>query len=362
LAEQLRQLDGGSPDVDGLRKEAETGLERERLATLQALRAAVEAGTHAVELGRLDEADGHAARAAALAEQLGADAAAAPAAALKASLDRARRAASQVANADAQFAAGRRREAIEALEAFRLKEPDATGISEAIARLVSESNRLAELERRRAQTAAHLAAAEQAWAAENAVAAREEASRALALEPALDRARELVILARVHVRRTADHQTRLSKSRQTLLDARASLDEGHFSHCVAQAEAALVMEETAAEAAELLDEAVRREIEHRVENRRQRAARDDGRAVERHLGEALAALQSGDWDHAANACEAVLAAQASNAEARAIFDQALRRVPVASGAAGGSTAQTGQREATGKTDTPKDRHRISGTR
>ncbi|MCX6538139.1 MAG: serine/threonine-protein kinase [Acidobacteria bacterium] len=351
VAEQLRQLNGGGPKADMLREEAESGIERERFARLHALRNAVDAGMRAVELGRLDEAEDHVVRAEALAEELGSDSAAAPAASLRANLDRARRAMAQVVDSQAQFDAGCRHEAIEALEAFRAKEPDAPGVGDALARLVAESDRLAELERRRAQAATHLAAAEEAWAGANAIATRDEATSAFSLEPTLDRARELVMDARVHLRRAADHQARLSRAQQALADARASLDEGQFSRGATQAEAALLMDETAAEAAALVLEALRRESDQRTQNLRTRTERGGRREVERSLLNARSALRFHNWNRAAEACEAVLAAEALNAEARAIFAQALRRVPASDDAAGSADAQQAQDDSARETDT-----------
>lgn len=145
--------------------------------------------------------------------------------------------------------------------------------------------------------------------------------------------------ARVHLRRDADHQARLSRAHQSLADARASLDDGQFSRGAAQAEAALLMDETTPEAAALVLDVLRRESDQRMQNLRTRTERDGRREVERSLQNARSALRSREWDRAAEACEAVLAADALNADARAIFAQALRRAPAANEPAGSASAE-----------------------
>jgi serine/threonine-protein kinase len=325
LAEQVRELDPSGARADALRKEAETAIERERAARSQALTAALEDGKRALEMGRIDDAEGCVGRAEAWGQELASEAALAEAADLRAAVTKSRRASTRVAAAQSLFDSGRRSEAIEALRSFGALEGDAPGLAQALDRLLAEARRIEELEQQKAKAAAHLLAADRAWAEGLDEAVIEEALAAVALDPALDRAYDLVVDARVHARRMADLQASVSASRQALTEARALLDQGMAERAATKAEPAVLVEETASEASAFILEALKLESGRRIEALRSQLLKDRQRGARQNLDEALRALRQGQWDDATDAAASVLAADEGQAVARAAFRQALRK-------------------------------------
>jgi hypothetical protein len=323
LARQLSAFDRADPRFSALREEAEAGLEQERAARQQALTAAIADLRRAIQAGRFSEAEAHLVRAGAHAQELGTPAAREQVASMQGSLERARRSFAELARAQSLFDAGQRREAIDALRSLLAGDPEASGVRAAVERLSAEAERLAEAERRQAQIAAHLAAAEQAWINGDDPRTREEAAAALAIEPAHDRAAELLIDASVRARQAAAHDARLADAKAALAETRTLIEQSDWARAASRAATAAIVPETAAAGRSLLLEVLQHESDQRIENLRSRVERDRRREADRLLTNARAALRARDWGGARAAAEDILTGDPRHAEARSLYRHAM---------------------------------------
>ncbi len=234
-------------------------------------------------------------------------------------------AAFEIEQAQARFDAGERREAIAGLRALLSAGPGIPEVKAAIIRLSAEADRLAEIERRQRQVAAHVEAAEAAWTRGDAERARDEASAALAIDTSADRAADLLMDATARLRRTALDAARLADANAALSEARELIGKSDWARAASRASSAALVPETAAAGKALLLEVLRHESEERIENLRARVDRDRRREVDRLLTAARAALRSRDWNAARSSLEDILSREASHAEARTLFTHAIRR-------------------------------------
>jgi hypothetical protein len=221
---------------------------------------------------------------------------------------------------------------------------------------VAEARRIDEVEQRAARAAAHLLAAGQAWDDGNDDLVIAEARAGLALDPALDRAYELMMNARVRARRLAERQASIAQARQALGEARALFEQGSGGRAAARAEGAVLVDDTAAEAGALVLEALRLESAQRIENLRARAKRERRQVAEQLVRTAVAALRDEKWDAAAGAAESVLAGDDTHADARNLLRQALRR----EGAVSDAAVLTGARQADEGIARPEDSDATAG--
>jgi hypothetical protein len=307
---------------------AQETLEQERQAGLALLASERAAAMAAIQEDRFDAADTYAERALTAARGVGSEAALGQVDALRLSIDRSRGIAARTAEADALFRDGRRAEAMEFLRAFRQPDQDEPRLESAIGRLEAEDRRLAEIEARLTRAAAHLDAAERAWAAGDASSARDAAAAAWALDASLDRAIDIQVDARGKLGHAAAVEARLVKARAELAGGRRSLSEGRWGDAADRAASAAIVDDLQAEAEVLLVEALTREAENRIAFRRMQRDRARAQAFENDLADAQSALRSADWARAEEAVEALLALDPCHQEAKALLRRAIRREPL----------------------------------
>jgi tetratricopeptide (TPR) repeat protein len=240
--------------------------------------------------------------------------------------ERQRRTAQAIAAARHEFAAGRRRDAIETLESFARQQPDATGVREEAARLEAEARRLQEAERRAAEAAAHAEAAEAALANNDPTQALARADRALALEPGQARAARVHALAAAQIKAAAERKARAESAARLLGEARDEMARKRFKKARSLVQQADALAPGSDEAAAVLTAIGEREAQAAADEERARIAAARARAAAPALALARAAEARDDFVRAAWLAENALALDHDCADARDLLERCRARL------------------------------------
>ena len=219
------------------------------------------------------------------------------------------------------FLAGRRRDALAALESFRREAPDCKPLQEEFERLRVEAVRLDEVDRRAVEAGMAAEAAERALAGGDAELALTLASQSLDVDPSHQPAISVKARANAQLRAVAEQRQRDEVVARHLTEARGHLTGGKFHKArsaVARADALVPGDDGVG--------AVLREIEQaeaavRDNEERARIARQRAKAAAPVLAQARTAEANGDLVRAAWLAENALALDGACSDARALIER-----------------------------------------
>lgn len=326
LSDEALLIEPHAAEFSAIRAQARDAIDRDARERARELRRTLDGARRAITERRFDAADQEIGRARQMdaprhevepLERLLADVRRAA----DAEAELAERAASAIAGARTAFQAGRRDEAVAALQSVLDVDATAPGVARELEYLTAEIRRLVEGERRRAQAAAHVDRAGLASRGGDFETAARESADALALDSGHVEAARIHATAQAALRAASTARDRRAQAAERLARARTLLDSGAFSKAGREAQRVFEVEPGNAEAFDLIATISRRGAEHEAAREQERQERENSRAVQQDLKAARQALRAGHPDAAEAAVGRVLANSPTEAAALALIEE-----------------------------------------
>jgi tetratricopeptide (TPR) repeat protein len=196
-------------------------------------------------------------------------------------------------------------------------------VAAAADRLQAEDARVTADEGRAAEAGGHRERAEAAFAAGDYEESVRESRAALALDPSLSGATQVLGAAQARVREIADAKARTAAVAAHVQRAEEFVSRGAFAKAAREAQRGLEIEPEHAGARAIVEAIRQREADAAAAQARDLARREQDRLIEAALKAARASLRAGRFAEAQEKAEAALSWDPNHPEAHALAEQAL---------------------------------------